>query len=238
MISLRDTLKLNNQAAALFHSENFPQAEIAYNESLCFFKIILEESHYQDVGMASTASLPQHECLHSMSAHKSRCKISSHHGGSFVYQSPLILNELPSSSLHPTSRSTSVQAMIIYCAAVVFNTAILHHQESIKTGSSVCLDRAAELYEASIRLVGKFPTTVASSNKTISLIAMAASNNLAQIEFQKGLLDQACKRLQVLKHLMTQSLRHVVPYIFTIDEFEGMLSNTLSAKGVIASPAA
>ncbi|CAJ1947843.1 unnamed protein product [Cylindrotheca closterium] len=199
MISLQDTLKLNNYAVALYQSGDITQASKAFSP----------KSH-------STTSTPTVD--------------------PFVYQSLLILRESQAAS--SSLPHDEMQLMTLYCACILFNTAILHHQESIKTGSSACLDRAAQLYEASIRLVGKFPTTVASfNNNTISLLALAASNNLAQIEFQKGLLDQASTRLQVLKHLI-QSLQHVVLHIFTVDEFDGMLSNSLSAEGVIASSAA
>ncbi|CAJ1947955.1 unnamed protein product [Cylindrotheca closterium] len=121
------------------------------------------------------------------------------------------------------------EKMAIYCAGVVFNTAI-------KTGTSANLDRrAAMLYETSLQLIGQHVD--AYSNNTASLIAMAASNNLAQIELEKGLVEQACKRLQALKFPM-QSLRSVVPHIFTVHEFQCMLSNTLSTEGVTVSPAA
>ncbi|CAJ1947837.1 unnamed protein product [Cylindrotheca closterium] len=252
MISLQDTLKLNNHAVALYHSDNLPQAASAYYESLCFFNRLLQESyHCQDiVGItANTTTVPQHECLHnivvSVASSKTCCYGDDDDGDTriisagstqshepFVYQSPLILKELP-----PFMPLQNMQAMTIYCASILFNTAILHHQDSFKTGNSASLDRAAQLYEASLHLVGKFRATVLGPNKTVSLIAMAASNNLAQIEFEKGMLDQACKRLQFLKHLI-QSLQQVVPHIFTRDEFEGMLSNSLSAQDVIASPAA
>ncbi|CAJ1947953.1 unnamed protein product [Cylindrotheca closterium] len=123
----------------------------------------------------------------------------------------------------------------IYCAGVVFNTAVLHHQQAIKTGNSASLDRAAKLYEASLHLVGQH--VHADCNNTVSLIAMAASNNLAQIELEKGLVEQACSRLQVLQTVI-QSLRPVIIQILTMSEFQGMLSNILLAEGVTTSPAA
>ncbi|CAJ1947957.1 unnamed protein product [Cylindrotheca closterium] len=229
MASLQDTLQLNNQAVVLHHSDNLAQAAKAYHESLSFFKRLLKECYHHNQGIA-LSTVTQYECFHTAAPTNAQRDVSTQSDDEpFVYQSALILQETQS-YLHNT------QAMTIYCAGVVFNTAILHHRQAIKTGSSASLDRAAKLYEASLQLVlGQH--IPAGSNSTVSLIAMAASNNLAQIELEKGLVCQACRRLQFLK-ILIQSLQHIVTRIFTMDEFQGMLSNTLSAESVTASPAA
>ena len=146
----------------------------------------------------------------------------------FVYQGALIFQESSPSSFQ------SMNAMTIYCAGILFNTAILHHQEAIRTGQSAPLERAAQLYEATLHIVGKLRLE---SNSTIALIAVAATNNMAQIELAKGMLLQGSKRLQVLKSLIHQ-LHHIVAEMFTQDEFHNLLSNTLSASGIVASAAA
>ncbi|CAJ1947841.1 unnamed protein product [Cylindrotheca closterium] len=237
MISLQDTLKLNNQAVELYHSDDFAQAAKAYYKSLCSMNKILKGCYdHADVMVlaANSTSAPQQECLHctSFNTTTTHHHHHQHQEEPFLYQRPIVLQE----SAGASESLCTMQAMTIYCSGVLLNTAILHHQEAILTGSSASVDRAAKLYEASLHLVGKFHV-YSGSNKTVSLIVMAASNNLAQIELQKGILDQACKRLQVLKSLI-RSLQNVIPHIFTREEFGGMLSNSLSAESVIASPAA
>ncbi|CAJ1938719.1 unnamed protein product [Cylindrotheca closterium] len=123
--------------------------------------------------------------------------------------------------------------MNIYCAGILFKTAILHHQKSIETGISASMHRAEQLYQASLQLIVGLPR----SNDTVTLIALAATNNLAQIEFEKGLVMQASERLRFLVHLLC-SLESTAGRVVTVDEFHGMLSNTLLANGVSSSPAA
>ncbi|CAJ1965963.1 unnamed protein product [Cylindrotheca closterium] len=123
--------------------------------------------------------------------------------------------------------------MNIYCAGILFNTAILHHQKSIKTGISAYMHRAEQLYQASLQLIVGLPR----SNDTLTLIAFAVSNNLAQIEFEKGLVMQASERLRFLVHLFC-SLENTAGRVFAVDGFHGMLSNTLLANGMSSSPAA
>ncbi|CAJ1947951.1 unnamed protein product [Cylindrotheca closterium] len=230
MISLQDTLQLNNQAVALYQLDDLPLAAKALYESLRVLKQLMKGYYLDDdVIAAAMNTAPQHECLHT-TAPKARCDASTQNEP-FVYQSALILQESPASSTQDMTQAK----MTIYCAGVAFNTAILHHQQAFKTGRSASLHRAAKLYECCLQLVGQF--IHAGSNNTVSLITMAATNNLAQIELEKGLLGQACRRLQFLKALI-QSLQHTATRMFTVDELQSMISNTLSAEGVIASPAA
>ncbi|CAJ1938721.1 unnamed protein product [Cylindrotheca closterium] len=147
----------------------------------------------------------------------------------FVYQSALVLQEAPSF----VGAEHRVQSMNMYCAGILFNTAILHHQKSIKTGISASMHRAEQLYQTSLQIIVGLPR----SNDTVTLIALAATNNLAQIEFENGLVVQASERLRFLVHLLC-SLENTAGRVFAVDEFYGVLSNTLLANGVSLSPAA
>ena len=232
MTSLHDTLKLNNEAVALYHSNDTNSAARAYYQSLCSVNRLLKECHGQEQIIQNggdATNIPQHECLHTFAPRSyDNATTAVQNNEPFVYQGALILQECPS------SLQNNIFAMTIYSAGILFNTAVLHHQEAIKTGSSSSMDRAIQLYEASLNLIGHLR---ADTNNTVSLIAIAASNNLAQLELVKGLLPQACKRLRFLKTLL-HGLQPIVTEMFTMDEFHGMLSNTLCANGMIASAAA
>jgi len=174
----------------------------------------------------ATTTLPQHECFHTSTETSS--SIFPVQEKFFVYQSALVLQEVPS-----FCAEHRVQSMNIYCAGILFNTAILHHQNSIRTGKSASMHRAEQLYQASLQLIMGLPK----SNDTVFIIALAATNNLAQIELDKGMVMQASESLRFLIHLLYSS-EHAARRIFAVDEFYGMLSNTVLANGMSASPAA
>lgn len=244
--SLHDALKLNNQAVALYRSNDLNRAAKAYYHSLCSLNRLLKKCYYDcdhcssehDGNAITISSLPQHECLHSFAPlsryQEPDTSISNNDDEPFVYQGALMaLRESPSSLQHDT-----LAIMTIYSAGILFNTAILHHQHAMTTGKSLSLDRASQLYEASLHLMGQLLCCAKNSTTTtVSLIVIAASNNLAQIELSKGLLRQGCIRVRALKSLIHSS-RHLVSEIFTSDERQGLLSNTISAYGMIASAAA
>ncbi|CAJ1931297.1 unnamed protein product [Cylindrotheca closterium] len=232
MMSLQETLNLNNKAVALYHSNDIGGAAKTYYASLCLAKELLQSTaplqesvnHRAPTPFATT--LPQHECFHTSTEVSSSIPMQEKF---FVYQSALVLQEAPSF----VGVEHRVQSMNIYCAGILFNTAILHHQKSIKTGISAFMHRAEQLYQASLQLIVGLPR----SNDTVALIAFAATNNLAQIEFEKGLVMQASERLRFLVHLLRSS-ENTAARVFAVDEFHGMLSNTLLANGVSSSPAA
>ncbi|CAJ1965964.1 unnamed protein product [Cylindrotheca closterium] len=205
----------------------------AYYESLCLAKELLTCTapsrqgsgvNYQTPAPLAT-TLPQHECFHTSAEIPSTLPMREKF---FVYQNALVLQEAPS-----FGAEHRVQSMNIYCAGILFNTAILHHQKSIKTGISASMHRAEQLYQASLQLIVGLPR----SNDTVALIAFAATNNLAQIEFEKGLVMQASERLRFLVHLFC-SLENTAGRVFAVDECHGLLSNTLLANGMSSSPAA
>ena len=126
--------------------------------------------------------------------------------------------------------------MNVYCAGILFNAAILHHQDAIKTGNSVSLDEAHRLYKASLHLLIILPASF-EYNDTVALLEVANTNNLAQIELEKGLVMEASERLQMLTQLF-QTSQSTMGNIFTNEEIEGILTNTLVGHGIISSPAA
>lgn len=243
MVSLSEalhfTLKLNNKAVAQYHSNDFSQAAKIYHESLLLAHNLLTCPRLQEQSSmpcrasgTTTTTLRQYECFHSSTQSP---RSLSKEDGLFVYQSALVLQESPSRgpALHDVLPQASSTKLKVYCSGILFNAAILHHQVSIKTGKSVSMNRAEELYQASLQLVDKLTT----ANDTVVLIAVAASNNLAQIEFEKGQMMKAKERLRFLNNIL-HSWEDILYRIFTADEFRGMLSNTVLVNSIDASPAA
>lgn len=234
MVSLKATLILNNRGVELFQSNCIPEAVSSYRQSLCIVRELLQcprsssETIAADFGASST-HLPRQESFHSITPHAT-------HGGStramndelFLYQSPLILQESASFSQNVD------QSIQIYCAAILFNTAILQHHTGIRTGNSDFLKRAQQLYQSSLQLV----VGLNNSNDTVTLLAVANCNNLALIDLEKGLLMEAGERLRFLANILQTTAQSKILRIFNMDEFQGMLSNTLLRNGMISSPAA
>ncbi|CAJ1965961.1 unnamed protein product [Cylindrotheca closterium] len=143
----KDTLNLNNKAVALYQSNDMAGAAKTYYESLCLVKELLKctmtiPRQGSGVNHHSTNTLPQHECFHTSTETSINTPIQEKF---FVYQSALVLQEAPS-----FGAEHRVQSMNICCAGILFNTAILHHQKSIKTGMSASMYQAEQLYQASL----------------------------------------------------------------------------------------
>lgn len=231
-MSLQATLTLNNRAVELFHSNYIPQAVKTYYESLSIVKELLnspqEEGRFILSPTESQSAVnvpPQHECFHASTRLSSN--IPARSSTLFLYQNALMLKESASSFQNVT------QSMHIYCAAIMFNAGLLHHLHSMQTGKSAPLNRAQQLYQWSLQLLAGLAT----SNDTITLLAVANTNNLAHIHLEKGLVMEAGHRLQILSQLLHTS-QPTIRRILTVDEIEGLLSNTLSGQGMNSSVAA
>lgn len=232
------TLNLNNRAVALYRSNDISEAAKTYYESLCLVQELLKKCPQEEImdceadrpsqhEHTTRTKLPRHECFHTAVQIQASCDVSMH-DNFFVYRNALFLQECSS-----TSPEHRVQSRNIYCAGILLNTAILHHQKSIKSGTSASLHRAEQLYQACLQLIAGLSTT----NDTVALIAIAGTNNLAHIEYDKGMMMQASERLRFLVRLLSSS-DNTPGRVVTTEEFNGMLSNALLANGMAASPAA
>lgn len=222
MMSLQDTLTLNNRAVELFHRHDIREAVKNYHYSLCALRDL--------TGIAEDATItqapPQRECFH-----RSLQPLESLPAGGnklYLYQNTLILQDTASSSQNPP------RAVRTCGGAVLFNTAILYHQIFIETGNSVSMNKAQELYQSSLQFLGGLSLN---SNDTVALLIIANQNNLAMIELEKGFVMEAAERLRYLSHLF-HTIRPTIRRIFAMDEARGLFSNTLIHDGIISSPAA
>lgn len=224
MISLQDTLTLNNRAVELFNSNDIREAVKTYHHSLCTVRALLACPQHSSPTTIANAP-PQRERFHH--AVKPTENLRTRADELFLYQNTLILQEAPVS----TSQN---DALRVYCAAILFNTAILYHLISKQTGNSAAMNKAEELYKSSLQfLQGLSPN----SNDTVILLIVVNQNNLALIQLEKGLVIEAGQRLQFLSHLF-HTIRPTIRGVFTLEEAKGMFSNTLLRNGVISSPAA
>ncbi|CAJ1937698.1 unnamed protein product [Cylindrotheca closterium] len=239
MNPLVETLLLNNEAATLFHSNQcLSRAADAYQKSLCNVQSLLRGHHHtalMDPPLHSTLVSPE-RCSHYSFPNASSMTPSPARDNFYLFQRALYLNAPSAADVSsPSSPQAICQALPILGSVVLFNSAILYHKNAVLTGESFSLDKAQQLYKASLQ----FATSQGATNPTDWLITIAASNNLAQIAYEKGLIDEVNERLDDLSFLMSRggSLERLQG-IFTVAEIEGFLSNAAMTGGFKSSPAA
>ena len=120
-----------------------------------------------------------------------------------------------------------------YSAVILFNLAILHHMEGIAQGRMMLMDKAHQMYQASLKLLSQQDL---SHNDTVLLLHLAANNNLSQIELEKGMVDAANARL-AYTFAVLQAAKSRAVSIFPGTQLRGFLLNS-SLQGKIASAAA
>mmetsp|Transcript_12106 Transcript_12106/g.28935 ORF Transcript_12106/g.28935 Transcript_12106/m.28935 type:complete len:184 (+) Transcript_12106:236-787(+) len=141
----------------------------------------------------------------------------------FLYLNALVLEE--TADCHPST-------LAIYCSVTLFNTAILYHMEGMATGRMRFMDQAHQMYQASLHFLNGLDPW----NDTVLLVNLAANNNLAHIELEKGMVDSANRRLghtfEILQYAKSRTLG-----IVSGSELHGFLLNS-SLQGKIFSAAA
>jgi hypothetical protein len=151
----------------------------------------------------------------------------------FLFQRALFLNAPRATDA--SSPQEIFKALPILGSVVLFNSAILYHKNATLTAESSSLDKAQQLYKASLQ----FATSQGATNPTDWLITIAASNNLAQIACEKGMIEEANERLDDLCFLLSRGgSRERLHCIFSVEEIQGFLSNAAMAGGFKSSPAA
>lgn len=220
MISLQETLKLNNQAVALFNSNEMTQAASQYYKSLCIARQLMNTIPQQT---SCSGSINTNQSTNG----KSGCFRASSRGSSsqkdtydkyFLYQRAIIFED--------ANTSISARTLTVYCAGILFNTALLHHQSALASGRSCSLFRAEQLYEASLQLLGGMELSL--FDKSIRFIAIASTNNLALIKFEKGLLPDASQNFHFLSSLL-HGFYEDQDAMITAQEVQGFQSNSLMA---------
>lgn len=148
--------------------------------------------------------------------------------------------------LFPNTSQSEPSAIQIYISCVIFNIALLHqHQASLLQLGNVrasLLEKAALLYKSCFQIVlnvapsPKRSSSSSSSNKQIPfddvsfLLKVGALNNSAQILYECDEFEQACDRLEMVENILCSQGLAETQCCFTVQEFEGILSNVLLLK--------
>lgn len=204
----RQLCALNNQGVASLERNAHGEAVLQFVECLL-------------IGKELSKTMPQF-CDVSVPEDSLRCCGSSilskgcTEDNLFLYQSPLLLSE--------KCCSTNQTAIRVYTSVVVFNLALLHHHLGAITGKTRSLAKAEQLYKTSIEILSELnPLTY---HETTLLIVMAANNNLAQIDLERGMVLTVNGRFRYMSRILHECS---AKYWDAFDSFEldGVLSNIL-----------
>jgi hypothetical protein len=225
MISLHETLKLNNEAVALFNSNEPIRAARNYYKSLCIARELMMSVHQQPHPKSIRNASTKLGCCHSSPPDDNQREPQD---SFFLYQNALIFQE--------SSCSQTQEALAVYCAGILFNTGLLHHKSGLANGKAGSMFRAQQLYESSLELLGGIDLSFYNTTTTL-LIVISCTNNLAQIELEKGMFQEVSQRFHIIMSIL-QGSEEAQCKLFTVQELQGLLSNALMADGLVASPAA
>eukprot|EP00980_Cylindrotheca_fusiformis_P006009 scaffold1284_cov108-Cylindrotheca_fusiformis.AAC.23 len=154
-----------------------------------------------------------------------------------MYQKVFALNEESSSSSSTTTTSaTSQESLCTYSAAICYNLAFLYHQDGIRNGDICSTTKAERLYNSSISILAD--SNFVFLNESTLLITIAASNNLAVLELEKGLLDAVTNSMTSLAALLGEFENLRLHNLVSKEEVHTFLSNALMASGLQAASAA
>lgn len=225
IISWHETLRLNNEAVVLFNANEISQASRQYLKSLSIARRLMTRIPSSPTKESeSIDNLIGH--FHVPSSVSSSHHQNSSNGRYFIYPHALVFHE---------ANATTTETLTVYCAGLLFSNALLHHQFALVNGRSRSMFKAEQLYEASLQLLSGLE--LSPFNATAVVIAIAATNNLAQIQLEKGMLPEASQKFRFIV-----SMFHWVGMaqceMFTTGEVQGFLANSLMAGGLAASPAA
>ena len=132
------------------------------------------------------------------------------------------------------SQSFGVETIAMYSAIILLNGALFHHRKSPEGNMAKCLFKAEKMYRASLQLVqGSF----LAGNTTALIVAVVASNNLAQIELQRGVIQNVTRRFRLLKQML-QGRCYDIVHVLPDYEIKELLSNSLLADGLVGACAA
>lgn len=166
----------------------------------------------------SLASIVDSPCLISQGREQ-------HPSSQYIYKRMFRL--LPTADL--SSQSNAIQ---IYIACVIFNSALLHQQQASnmepgKVRTSL-MEKSALLYHSCFQIL---PNIVSCKGSTIDdvsfLLKVGALNNSAQILYECDEFEQACDRLEMVETILCSQGIVETQCFFTTQEFEGILANVL-----------
>lgn len=215
--------KLNNEAVALFTNKRHAKAVEKFHEALC---------HMREVMQAFPQDLPGSSSREVSSPSPARYHVAmpnqvnkADREDLFLYLNVLALEE--TTNLDPST-------VAIYCSVTLLNVAIMYHMEGISQGRMRVLDQARKMYQASLHMLNS--QDILWENDTVLLVYLAASNNLAHIELEKGMVDVANKRLSH-QFALLQATKSRALGIISSTELHGLLLNS-SLQGKICAASA
>mmetsp|Transcript_5912 Transcript_5912/g.14020 ORF Transcript_5912/g.14020 Transcript_5912/m.14020 type:complete len:230 (-) Transcript_5912:68-757(-) len=229
MISLNETLRLNNEGVALFNADEPSRAAEKLHSSLMGARSLIHRQGINSGNPTDEKCLLQ--CYEESRKHASCSKDGN---GYFLFLRALVFREPEPQA---STDEASTQALSVCCAGILFNLAVLHHKYWLKDGSSAYLDDAAVFYRTVLQIIKGNNVGLQQRNPTLLLLAYATHNNLAQIELEKGMVQRVNQRL----HYMTGFLhttKSTLLLTLSEREVEGLLSNVLSAGCLNTAPAA
>ena len=219
MLSLYETLRLNNEGAALYNANEPTRAAEKLHTSLLGARSLIQHRYataHQAVRCYPNTSSPLEYC-------------GKDRNGFFLYLRAMIFKE-------PVSTEKSMIAPSpVYFAGILFNLAILHHQHWTRVGSSVVLNKATVFYQAVLEILQGAGDL--RNDSTAVLLAFVANNNLAQIELEMGDVHSFNQRLQYI-HQFFYSSHTDFRNTLSESEIKGLLSNVLAAGSVNTAPVA
>lgn len=219
-MSLHEALELNNEGVALFNAGEPSRAIEKLQSSLLQARSLIQIPSSEGIDPGTDAI-----CLLSGSQYVQINSIKDRNEY-FICLRALAFKE-------PDSGERSLQALPVYCAAILFNLAILHHKHWMENGSSTLVSKAEAFYEAVLQIIQVSQV----QNSTCLFLTLGALNNLAQIDLEKGLVTRFNQRLQYMSVLF-QDMSMVLVSALSKQEIGGFLSNILSAGNLNTAPTA
>jgi hypothetical protein len=148
--------------------------------------------------------------------------------------------------LFASTSKTAPNAIQTYISCVIFNLALLHQHQasSLELGAlrTYVLEKSALLYKACFQILVNIVPSNNKQKKTSSssasapfddvtfLLKVGALNNSAQILYESDQFEQAYDRLEMVESILCSQELSVTKCCFTVQEFEGILSNVLLLK--------
>ncbi|KAL3938257.1 MAG: hypothetical protein SGBAC_006799 [Bacillariaceae sp.] len=231
---VEETLRSNNDGVAHAASNQTNQAAGEFCKSLRIAQHILSSSleytDWQATSAGGTMNMHPRNGMENGCNHHTTQTTRSVKGSAssfFVYQKALLL-ESSTASAGMTNENLG-RRLCTYSAATCYNLALLYHQEGLTTGKSKFIDKAENLYSACMRIL--HDGNLSWLNPTTLLITIAASNNLAEIEISRGMVQQASSHIHLLEWLVYEC-RVVDLQLLSPEELHGLLGNLLHGKGL------
>ncbi|KAL3934075.1 MAG: hypothetical protein SGBAC_010123 [Bacillariaceae sp.] len=219
-MNLLQTLELNNAAVLLFHAQDYDKATSKFHQALFLMQDTMQSPPATPNMMPES---PLKAAYHHLTiSHDSYIETPE---SMFLYLRPLAMQEI--------GDPQPAAAIAVFCCVILFNSAVLFHQKGIIHHKMHMIDRAQKLYDGCLFLLEGQDL----SNDMTFLVAVAASNNMAQIELEKGMVCSVNDRLRTMGGLIRGS-RKRVREMFSSREIEGFFLNVALGGRQLSAPSA